>query len=133
MGEGLDPKISRSEAISNRGILTIMGVLVAIGTLAGAVFGETLFAIGVVFGGVMSAINFVWLDRVTKSIFRGSATASTPLLAGQFILRYIAIGAVLLLIHLTGALPLAAVIAGLGAFAVAVVIQGLRNIISNTL
>jgi hypothetical protein len=58
--------------------------------------------------------------------------ASTGILAIKYMLRYAAIGAVLLLIFLTDLLPVAAVIAGLAAFAVAVVVQGLRNIFTSS-
>ena len=130
MGEELDPLTTESmTAVSHRGILIIMVVLVAVGSLAGFVFGGSRFGFGVLFGGVLAFANYLWLDRSTKAIFNQTAMASTGILAAKYILRYVALGLVLLLVYITGAVPVAAVILGLGAFAIAVVIEGLKNII----
>ena len=120
-----------TKPISHRGILIVMTVLVAIGALAGFIFGGALFGTGVILGGGLSFVNYFWLERSTRAMFDQSALASTGLLAAKYILRYVAIGAVLLLVYITGAFPVAAVILGLSAFAFAVVIQGLKNIFSS--
>lgn len=116
--------------ISHRGILTAMGVLIAFLAIAGFVFGGALFGFGILFGGGLSYVNYLWLERSTRAIFDQTAVATTGILAAKYILRYAAIGAALLAIHLTGALPVAAVIVGLSAFALAVVLQGFKNIFS---
>lgn len=121
-----------SAAISHRGILILMAVMIGAGTLAGFAFGGTRYAFGVLFGGVLAFANYMWLDRSTRAIFSQTATASTGLLAARYILRYAVVGAVLWLIYMTDALPVAAVILGLAAFAFAVVVQGLKNIISSS-
>ena len=133
MGEDIDPLTTDSGAMSHRGILIIMAVLVIVGSAAGFAVRGTLFGVGVLFGGVLAFANYFWLDRVTKAMFSGDVITSTGILAAKYIMRYAALGLILLAVHLTGALPVAAVIAGLAAFAFAVVIQGLRNIfISST-
>jgi hypothetical protein len=134
MGEELDPLTTgNAAAISHRGILLIMVGLVALGSIAGFVFGGSRFGAGVLFGGVLAFANYLWLDRSTKAIFSQTAIASTGILAAKYILRYVVIGLVLLLIYMTGALPVAAVILGLAAFAFAVVLEGLKNIISSSI
>ena len=134
MGEELDPLTTDSTtAVSHRGILVIMVVLVAVGSLSGFVLGGSRFGFGVLFGGLLAFANYLWLDRSTKAIFNQTAVASTGILAAKYILRYVAIGLVLLAVYMTGALPVAAVILGLGAFAFAVVIEGLKNIISSSI
>ncbi len=135
MDKDLDPltTIEVEAAISHRGILLAMAALVIVLTVAGTVIGGLSFGVGVVIGGILSFINYFWLDRSTKAIFAETAVASTGLLAAKYILRYVAIGAVLLLIYMTNAVPVAAVIMGLAAFAFAVVLQGLKNIFSSTL
>jgi len=133
MGEDNDPLTTDGSAMSHRGILIIMAVLVIVGSAAGFAVRGTLFGVGVLFGGVLAFANYFWLDRVTKAMFSGDVITSTGILAAKYIMRYAALGLILLAVHLTGALPIAAVIAGLAAFAFAVVIQGLRNIfISST-
>ena len=115
-------------AISNRSILTIMAVLVAVGTLAGFIGWGAAAGCGVLFGGVLGFVNYFWLDRSTKAIVRGEAVATGSFLALKYMGRYFVMGAILLAIYWTGVMPIEAVIAGLGSFAVAVVIQGLAII-----
>ena len=114
--------------ISHRGILAVLAVLVAIGTIAGFALGGVLWGSGILFGGVLSFVNYLWLKRSTRLIFEQPEGANTGILAAKYILRYVVIGAILLLVYLTDALPIAAVIIGLAAFAVAVVLQGIKNI-----
>ena len=130
MGENLDPLITDSgiKPISHRGILVVMAAVAIAGALLGFVLQGTRFGVGILFGGVLAFINYLWLERSTRRIFDNTAVSSAGWLAAKYILRYVAIGAVLLVIYLTGVLPVTAVIAGLAAFAVAVVIQGLMNI-----
>ncbi|MEP6787733.1 MAG: hypothetical protein ABJB40_04835, partial [Acidobacteriota bacterium] len=61
-----------------------------------------------------------------------TAIATTGILAAKYILRYAALGVVLLLIYKVDVFPVAAVILGLASFAFAVVLQGLKNIISSS-
>lgn len=130
MGENLDPLISDSgvKPISHRGILVVMAAVAIAGALLGFVLQGTRVGVGVLFGGLLAFANYFWLERSTRLVFDDTAVSSAGWLAAKYILRYVAIGAVLLIIYLTGVLPVTAVIAGLAAFAVAVVIQGLMNI-----
>ncbi|MGE3467897.1 MAG: ATP synthase subunit I [Pyrinomonadaceae bacterium] len=116
--------------ISHRGILIIMAALIAAGTIVGFAFGGPRFGIGVVFGGILSFVNYFWLERSTRAMFEPAAIATSGILAAKYIFRYVAIGAVLLVTHWSDALPITAVILGLAAFAFAVVIHGLKNIFS---
>lgn len=135
MNEDYDPLTTESTVtpISHRGILRVMAVLIGIGAIAGFAFGGVGFGVGVLFGGVLSFANYLWLERSTRAIFSQTAAASTGILAVKYILRYAAIGLVLLLIYWTGAFPVAAVILGLAAFSFAVVVQGLKNIFSSSI
>lgn len=133
MGENLDPLTTDGGEkpllpISHRGILVVMATVVITGAILGFALQGTRFGVGILFGGVLAFANYLWLDRSTKAIFDNAAISSAGWLAAKYILRYVAIGAVLLLIYLTGVLPVTAVMAGLAAFAVAVVIEGLKNI-----
>lgn len=105
-----------------------MATVVIAGATLGFALQGTRFGVGILFGGVLAYANYLWLERSTRAIFDNTVISSTGWLAAKYILRYVAIGSVLLLIYLTGVLPVAAVIAGLAAFAVAVVIEGLKNI-----
>ena len=127
-----DPVTQTSPAISHRGILTIMAMVVIVSSGAGFIFGGARFGSGVVFGGALAFANYFWLERSTRAMFEPTAIATSGILAAKYILRYVAIGGVLLLVNLTGAFPVAAVILGLGAFAFSVVLQGLKSIIYST-
>lgn len=130
MGEDFDPLTTEPApaSISHREILVAMSVLIAVLAAAGFIFGGKSFGFGVVLGGFLSYANYLWLKRSMRAVFEFAGDARAGILAAKYILRYVAIGAVLLLIYLTGAFPLAAVILGLAAFAFAVVLQGLKNI-----
>ena len=132
MGEDLDLSTTESgvKPISHKGILIVMLVLLVVGAIAGFAFVSRPFGFGLIFGGILSFVNYFWLERSTRAIFSQTAISSTGILAAKYILRYVAIGLVLLLVYKTGAFPVAAVILGLAAFAFAVVIQGLKNIFS---
>lgn len=135
MGEDFDPLTTESavKPISHKDILLIMAGVVAVGTIAGFLSAGMAFGFGVLFGGVLSFANYFWLERSTRAIFSETAMATTGILAAKYILRYIAIGVVLLLVYLTGAIPIAAVVLGLSAFTIAVVFQGLKNIFSSSI
>jgi len=134
MGDDFDPLTTESAVrpISHKGILVSMAVVILAASVAGFAFGGRAFGIGVIFGGVLSFANYFWLDRSTRAIFSPTAVASAGILAAKYILRYAAIGSVLMLIYLTGAFPVAAVILGLASFSFAVVLQGLKNIFSGS-
>lgn len=135
MGEDFDPLTTENapKPIRHGGILAAMAGLVVVMAIAGFVFRGTSFGFGVIFGGVLSFANYLWLDRSTRAIFSENAMASTGILAAKYILRYAALGGILWLVHSTGAFPIVAVIAGLAAFAFAVVLQGLKNIFTSSL
>ncbi len=135
MGEDFDPLTTESavKTISNRGIVIVMLILIVLGTIAGFALGGRGVGAGVLIGGILSVVNYFWLERSTRALFEQRAASTTTLLAAKYILRYVAIGAVLLLIYMTGAVPIAAVVAGLASFAIAVVVQGLKNIITSSL
>jgi hypothetical protein len=129
MAEDLDPLATEGAVISNRSILITMAALVGLGSVAGLFVGGPRAGVGVFFGGLLGFANYWWLDRVTKAMFSPDGVTSSGLLAAKYVSRYVVIGGILLLVYLSGAVPVAAVIAGLGAFALAVVIQGIRSIL----
>ena len=134
MGEDIDPLTTESTAalITNRGIVIMMLALIVIGTVAAFAIGGSGFGAGVLIGGILAVINYFWLEQSTRALFEQRAVSSATLLAAKYILRYVAIGAVLLLIYMTGAVPIVAVILGLSAFAIAVVLQGLKSIFTSS-
>src|SRR6476646_6918290 len=120
--------------ISHRRLLIEMAVLIALGSVAGFIFGGLRFGFGVLFGGALAFLNYYWLKRSTAAIFEKAVSGtSATFVSLRFISRYIAIGAVILAVHFSGAMPAVAVIAGLSAFAIAVVVDGLISIFRRNL
>jgi nitrate reductase NapE component len=134
MGEDLDPLTTESTAslITNRGIIIGMLSVIAICVVGGFAIMGRAFGAGVLIGGVLAIINYFWLERSTRALFDQSAVSSPMLLAAKYILRYAVLGGVLWLIYAVGVVPIGAVILGLSAFAIAVVLQGLKNIFSSS-
>lgn len=118
--------------IERSGILLMMAVLLLLAVIIAGLLQGIHFAVGVLFGGALSFVNYLWLDRSTKAVFTSEIGRSTGLLAAKYILRYAVIGGILLLIYLTGVLPVVAVILGLSIFALAVVAAGLKSIFSSS-
>lgn len=115
--------------ISHSRLLIEMAVLIAVGAVIGFVFGGPRFGFGILFGGALAFLNYYWLKRSTAAIFEKAVSGtSARFVSLRFIARYVAVGAVILAVHFSGAMPAVAVIAGLSAFAIAVVVDGLISI-----
>lgn len=132
MGEGspaLPSDGSTAATISHRRLLTEMAVLIAFGAVAGFVFGGARFGVGVLFGGLLAFLNYYWLKRSTSAIFEKAFAGSTGRFVSlRFIGRYVVLGLVILAVYFSGLVPVTAVIAGLSAFAIAVVADGFISI-----
>ena len=115
--------------ISHSRLLIEMAVLVAIGAVIGFIFAGARFGFGVLFGGALAFLNYYWLKRSTAAIFEKAILGgSGRFVSLKFISRYVALGAVILAVHFSGAMPATAVIAGLSSFAIAVVVDGFISI-----
>jgi len=132
MGESTEPVAGDEQTrgiISNRRLLIEMIVITLVVSVIGLIAASGRFFAGVLFGGAMAVVNFLWLDRSLDAVFRAAAEGIKPsLLAVRYILRYVVIGLVLLAIYLTGALPIVAVIIGLASFAFAVVFDAIVSV-----
>ena len=132
MSEPLTTEDQLPPQVSLNRVLVIMAVIVAVGTIAGFVFGPARFAVGVLVGGIMAFANYFWQRNSTRAIFAQAVNGERPmLLSVRYILRYVLLGLVVWAIYATGVLPIAAVVLGLAAFAFAVVIEGLIGIFTS--
>ena len=116
--------------ISHRRILWTMAAVTVAGSLAGFLFVSRQFGVGVIFGGILSLINYYWLKVSLKRIFDNAiAHGEKPrFLAVKYFARYATLGAILTIVFLTEAIPVVAVIAGMASFAGAIVIEGLIHL-----
>jgi hypothetical protein len=107
-------------------VLLLMSAMTVLVSVAGLLAVDGSFAAGVMLGGAIALVNYLWLSRTMKSMF-GAAVAGQPVgsRSARFFFRYLVLGALLLLIYRSGAFPMIAVLLGLSSFAGAIVIEGL--------
>lgn len=118
--------------VSNERILYLMALVVAAGTIFGFVFVSPGFGWGFLFGGILSFVNYFWLRATLRDIFeKVVGEEGGRFSALRFFFRYLLLGVILVLIHLTGILPVAAVIFGLTSFAFAVLAEALIKIFAH--
>ncbi|HEV7698756.1 MAG TPA: ATP synthase subunit I [Pyrinomonadaceae bacterium] len=134
MGELNEPLTTEAEVRgASRVILLIMLGIIALMAMIGLVFAGERAGIGVLVGGLLAWLNYRWLDSSTRAVLVDPITATTSILAMKYVFRYFVIGAVVFGIWWWNILPVEAVIAGLGSFAIAVVLQGLKSIFKTSL
>ena len=120
------------QPITHRRILTVMAICVAIGTVLSFALISARFGWGFLLGGILSFINYYWLKVSLRKVFEGVVADEKPRVsATKYILRYAVFGGLLLLIYLTKAVPVAAVILGLASFAFAILIEAFIRIFSS--
>jgi len=136
MGDEIDPlttEVPLPPQVSQQRLMLLMAVLITLGTIAATVFAGKWAGGGILFGGVMSFVNYFWQRRSTRDLFQLVASGQKPtLLAVKYIARYVVLGSVVAFFFVTDALPVTAVILGLSAFAFAVVSEGIIGIFTSS-
>ncbi len=123
---------SNIASLSHSRILWTMAVITVFGGLAGFIFVSHQFGAGVLFGGILSFINYYWLKRSLRKIFDKAVCGERPrFLAVRYFARYATLALILAIVFLTKIVPVVAVIAGLASFALAIVIEGFLRIFSS--
>jgi hypothetical protein len=134
MGEDIEPTAETAEAVqppTHERILWIMAILGIGGGIGGVLFASLGFGFGIVVGTALAFVNYYWLKSSLRKIFDAAGSGERPRgLIGTYIIRYIALAAVVAVIYVSGILPIVAVIFGLAAFGFAVLIEGLIRLFS---
>jgi len=118
--------------ISHRGILLKMAIVIVLGAISGFAFASVKAGFGVLIGGILAFANYFWQRHSLKALFDRAVDGKTSrFLALRYILRYVVLGGILLLIYLSDAVSIFAVVFGLASFAVAVLIEGFASIFTN--
>ena len=120
-------------ALSHRRILVLMATVAIFGSIAGFAFVSSEFGLGVIFGGVLSLINYWWLKVSLKKLFDAAIAHGTQprFLAVRYFARYATLGVILTIVFLTHTIPVVSVILGLASFALAIVIEGFIRLFSS--
>ena len=135
MSGNFEPVVSEQENIaqlSHRRILWAMAIVVICGAITSSILVSLKFGIGFTIGGILAFVNYYWLKNSLKKIFDSAASGEKPsFLSLNYFLRYAAAGLVIYIIYLSEAVPIIAVLLGLGVFAAGIVIEGLILIFSS--
>jgi len=118
---------SDSSDIQGR-IFRSMAFAVTLATVASLPFARWRLTAGLLVGGLLSLLNHHWLSSSTAVAFNVITQGTKPQLKlTQYILRYFVIGAVVFLAYKLNLVSLAATIAGLCSFVVALFVEALRE------
>jgi hypothetical protein len=125
-GTGMLPE-TRSSGIERRIFLT-MAFAVAISGVASLPFAPWRITTGLLLGGLLSLLNHHWLRTSTAAAFSVVVHGAKPQLKlAQYILRYLVIAAVVAVAYKLNIVSLAATIAGLCSFVVALFVEAFRE------
>jgi hypothetical protein len=102
-----------------------MLVVVALAVLASLPLAPWRVTSGLLLGGVLSVFNHHWLRTSLRAVFGASGTtgASSRLVAARYVLRYTIIALVVASAYMLDLISLAATLAGMCAFAAAIMIE----------
>ncbi|HYP30100.1 MAG TPA: ATP synthase subunit I [Blastocatellia bacterium] len=110
------------EAVERRVWRNIFAVI-ALAIVAAAIFADLRFMLGLAVGGALALLNYKWLHASLRDILAIGGDKAPPGTSMQFILRWVIIGAVVYAASLTGHVDEIAMLSGLLAPAVAVMIE----------
>ncbi len=116
----------------HRRILVIMAVLGLIFGMAGAVLSSVRFGAGIVLGVAIAIVNYFWLRHSLNKIVAATKEGEKPRLSMlRYLGRYLALGAVIAVIYVSGVVPIVPLVLGIAAFGFAVTADGLIRIFSS--
>jgi hypothetical protein len=123
-----DPITERDQGALERRIFRVMIVTVLVASILSAVLGPWRFTAGLILGGALSLLNYGWLHSSVAAILNlnvaeGKASARSL----RHLLRYLVIGAVVILSYQLQLVSLPATIAGLCAFVPALFVEASRQ------
>jgi hypothetical protein len=103
-----------------------MFVVVALAVLLSVPLAPWRVTTGLLLGGALAVFNHHWLRTSLSAVFGGKATgASSRLMASRYVLRYVIIALVVASAYLLDLISLAATLAGMCAFAAAIMVEAL--------
>jgi hypothetical protein len=110
-------------------IFRTMAFAVALAVLISLPFSPWRTTVGLLLGGILSLLNHQWLSNSTAAAFTVLVHGAKPKLKlAQYILRYLIIAAVVFLAYKLNIVSLAATIAGLCSFVVALFVEAFREL-----
>jgi len=118
---------TRPGAIEKR-VFRTMAFAVALAVIASLPFAHWRITMGLLVGGLLSLLNHHWLTTSTAAVFSVVARGAKPQLKlTRYILRYFVIVSVVFIAYKFNFVSLAATIAGLCSFVVALFVEAFRE------
>jgi ATP synthase I chain len=118
---------SEGRAVEGR-IFRVMVVAVALAVVVSALLAPWRVTTGLFLGGVLSLLNYHWLETSIAAAFRIEGAGKRPRLkASRFIVRYLLIGAIVFAAYELNGVSLPATILGLTSFVVALFAEAFRE------
>jgi hypothetical protein len=112
----------------NLRILRTMAIATGLSVAVSALFGPWRVTTGLLVGGLLALFNHRWLKNSAAAAIQLSAAGGAPRLRlAQFLLRYVVMAAVVFATCTLDLVSLPAVLAGLGTFVVAMMVEALRE------
>jgi hypothetical protein len=109
-------------------IFRLMQIAVALTVVISAPWAPWRVTTGLLLGGILSLLNYRWLNNSVSAVFGRAPEGSRPKLrAAQFIIRYFVVAAAVLLSYKLNLVSLVATVAGLCSFVVALFAEAIRE------
>jgi len=109
-------------------IFRTMAFAVALAVLISLPFGSWRITVGLFLGGILSLLNHRWLSNSTAAAFTVLTQGAKPRLKlAQYLLRYLVIASLVYIAYKLNIVSLAATIAGLCSFVVALFVEAFRE------
>ena len=113
---------TESQAVERR-IWRNIFVVIAFATIAAAIFADLRFMLGLVLGGGLALLNYKWLHASLRAIVATGSQKTPPGTTLKFVVRWLVVAIVAWLANKTGYFDAVAILAGLFAPAVAVMME----------
>jgi len=108
-------------------LLRAMMASVALAVIASTMLLPWRVTTGLMLGGLLSLLNFHWLQTSVAAVFKVSAGERPRFRAARFVIRYFVVGATAYAAYKLGLVSLAAMFAGLCAFVPALFVEAFRQ------
>lgn len=117
-----------SDNALNLRIFRTMAIATGLSVVVSALFGPWRFTTGLLVGGLLALFNHRWLKNSAAAAIQLSTAGGAPRLRlAQFLLRYLVMAAVVFGTVTLDLVSLPAVLAGLGTFVVAMLVEAFRE------
>lgn len=113
---------------TTRRVLHVMAISTGVAVGISLPFATWRVTTGLLLGGVLSLLNFHWMQNSVAAAFSVLASGAKPRIGlAQYVLRYFIVGGLVYAAYQTNLVSLPATLAGLSSFVVAIFAEALRE------